>query len=529
MSPVPVYAAQQRSPFATGRRRRTAVRVLTAFVLLTLLCVTSASASDQTELLYNRGVAAYGTGDDVAARRAFEAVVEQNPADADAHVYLGLIARKQGETENAIASLRRAAELDPDDVATQTVLTETLLLAGQNDAARTQARQALTMAPSDPHLLLYAGIAEYRTGDPRKAIGDLEEARRLDPGLERESLYYTGLAQIALGNLYASSAAFGDLAEDSPGHPLGNSARALREQMAPLTESRIWFVSATAGIEADTNPTAASKVIDSDADVLGSFRLRALVDAYRGGGFTLRAGYDGFLAGYANDSLVNEQTHVARALATYDYMNASFGVRYDYSITLLDFTEKFRGTHSIQPIVNLRTGDLGVTQAFYQIQLDDYFLPPVSPELDQNGNRQAVGLNQILMFDGLFSSARFGAAYLSRSTDGTEWDYRGLELNVGGGVLLPWRGMTFSTLYRYARLWYQNPSIFPEQIGTQPPAPGQGVRRHENVHNLSFDLNVPLWRQLSVALAANMNFRSSQIDVLEYDRHLFGAYFTWNF
>jgi len=138
-------------------------------------------------------------------------------------------------------------------------------------------------------------------------------------------------------------------------------------------------------------------------------------------------------------------------------------------------------------------------------------------------------VNQIFVLDGVFSHARIGVMYLNADTQGSEFAFSGVEINAGGGLVLPWRGVSLSGLYRYARLGYKNPSIFPEEAGTRPPAPGEGVLRDENVHNLSFNLSVPLWRRLTVALAANMNFRSSQVEVLNYDRHILGAYFTWAF
>ncbi len=513
----------------TTRPLRGGVRVAWLLVILLLCCGGPAWGVGQSELLFNRGVAAYGAGDYAAAREAFAAVIERDASDADAYLYLGLIARQEGDYDAAVEALRSAVALDPNDVATQTVLTETLLAAGRNEEARVEAERGIDLSPDDPQLQLYAGIAEYRTGDPRAALGHLDEAGRLDPKLQPEASYYTGLAQIALGNLYASAAALRDIEQRSPGHPLGNSARSLREQMAPSTPSRIWFLSATAGVELDTNPTAASSVLDTSTDVAGTFRLRGLLDAYRGGGFTLRAGYDGFLAGYANDGVVNEQTHVVGALAVYDYKATSFAVKYDYGITLLDFKEKFSGVHAVEPLVNIRLGRWGVAQGFYQYQNFKYYIPFVAPELDQNGSQHAVGVNQIFVFDGLFSNARIGVMYMDADTEGSEFAFRGVEINAGGGLVLPWRRAGLSALYRYARLSYKNPSVFPEEVGTQPPAPGEGVLRDENVHNLSFDLSVPVWRQLTVALAANMTFRSSQIDVLEYDRQLFGGYFTWSF
>jgi tetratricopeptide (TPR) repeat protein len=513
----------------TPRPLRGVGRVGWLLALLLLCHGAPAWGGGQSELFFNRGVAAYGEGDYAAAREAFGAVIERDPDDADAQLYLGLIARQEGDYDAAIEALRSAVALDPNDVAAQAVLTETLLAAGRNEDARVAAERGLALSPNDPSLQLYAGIAEYRAGDARAALTHLDEAGRLDPKLQPEASYYTGLAQVALGNLYASAAAFREVEASSPGHLLGNSARSLREQMAPSTPSRIWFLSATAGVQGDTNPTAASKVLDSSTDVAGTFRLRGLLDAYRGGGLTLRAGYDGFLAGYANEGVVDEQTHFVRGLATYDYKSTSFALRYDYGITLLDhFTEKFRSVQSVQPLVNVRVGRWGVTQGFYQYQYYHYYVPPVTPELDQDGSRNAAGVNQFFLLDGLFSHARIGVAYLNAITEGSEFDYNGVEINAGGGLVLPWRGATLSALYRYARLSYKNPSIFPEEVGTQPPAPGEGVTPYANVHNLSLDLSVPVWRQLTASLAANLNFRSSQVAVLEWDRQLFGAYLTWS-
>ncbi len=527
-------------PFGTGQSARAGSarpfyrdRCARWLLVALLLCGgLPAWGADQEELLFHRGVAAYAEGDYAAARKAFEAVLGNDSTDAGARLYIGLIARQEGDLEAAIEAFRSSISLAPDDVAAHVVLTETLLTAGRNEEARAAAERGLALSRGHATLRLYAGIAEYRTGDPRAALGHLDRAAREDPSLRREARYYAGLAQAGLGNLYASASAFGDVEASSPGHPLGDSARALRDQMEPSTPDRIWFLSTTAGIELDSNPTARSDVFDPSSDVAGTFRLRGLVDAYRGGGFTLRAGYDGFLAGYASATNVNEQTHVAGALAIYDYKNTSFNLRYDYAITLLDFTKTLRSVHMIEPLVNLRVGRWGVTQGFYKYQRFDYSTSPAvvkRPELERNGNLHAVGANHIFLLEEPFTYARIGVMYMSSDTKGSEFAFTGVEINAGGGLILPWYDISLSGLYRFARRSYENPSIFPATHTDPDPAPGQGVSRNENVHNISFNLSAPVWRRLTVALSGTLGFHSSQVDVLSYDRHILGSYLTWDF
>ena len=485
------------------------------------VAVGAAQADPRSDLLFHRGVAEYGDEDYAAARAAFESYLEKNPDSAEAHRYLGLIQRNAGETDAAIASFRSAIAADPKDEQAHLGLVETLLDAHRNEEARQAATEALVYQPDDANLQLYAGIAEYRVGDPGKAIDHLDRAMQLDPELTREARYYVGLAQAILGNLYASSGALGDVVDVSPGHPLGISAQNLRQQMLPSIPGRRWYLSTTAGALWDSNPAVASDIQSPVSKGAGSLRVRGLVDAYRGQGLTLRAGYEGFLAYYGSDFFFNEQTHVFKALALYDRKNVRMSLRYDYALTLLDLTEKFRGLQLIEPEVNFRLGRFGITQFYYQFLDYSFFIPPITQSFDRNGLQHTVGANQIFVLNEPLNYARIGILYTDRDTDGTEFAYSGFEVNAGAGMVLPWHSISASVLYRFGRFDYKNITDFNEKFGE--------IRRTENVHNFSVDISAPVWRQLEVAVSATITAASSQVTDLNFDRQIVGTYLTWTF
>jgi tetratricopeptide (TPR) repeat protein len=515
----------------SGRARIRALRSLASagLIALALLVAPGAWADVTAELRFHEGVAAFGSGDYEAARTAFEEALESRPEDVATLRYLGLVARQMGQTDAAIAQFRRAIVADPEQIETRIELAETLLGAERNDEARQELEAALRLAPADARLRLYAGITAYRQRDLRDAVDYLGEAAELDADVAREANYYRGLALAMLGDLYASSSALETVESQSPNHPLGVSAGQLRAQMQPSTPSRIWYASATAGVEYDTNPTVASELLDPSGSVAGNIRLRGLVDAYRGKGFTLRAGYDGFFAGYGSESGVNQMTHVAKALVLYDYKIARFGLSYDYAHTWMNFSGSFRGLHVVEPTVNVRVGRFGITQGFYKFQYSSFDVVPLAPALDLDGPQNAVGVNQILPLSGLFTHARLGILWTNRDSEGTEFDYNGFEINAGGGMLLPWLDIELAAIYRFSRLYYENPSIFPPTPAIPPPPPGQGIEKVENVQFVSFSIGAPIWRGLSGSIAGTYISRQSQIKVLSYDRGVFGTYLTWTF
>jgi Flp pilus assembly protein TadD len=71
------------------------------------------------------------------------------PEDAYPVSLMGLLRMQQGEYEEALDSLSRAAQMDPKDADTQNYLGITLSQLGQREASETAFRKAITLNPNN--------------------------------------------------------------------------------------------------------------------------------------------------------------------------------------------------------------------------------------------------------------------------------------------------------------------------------------------------------------------------------------------
>jgi tetratricopeptide (TPR) repeat protein len=82
------------------------------------------------------------------------AVLHDNPNDPDAHYRLAKAEARVGDLKDAIADMRRAAELRPDSAATHTELAELYLVSGDTATAWEEIRQVRALGTEPPSSLL---------------------------------------------------------------------------------------------------------------------------------------------------------------------------------------------------------------------------------------------------------------------------------------------------------------------------------------------------------------------------------------
>src|SRR5690606_1513585 len=150
------------------------------------------AASDE----YSRGMAAFDKGDWSAAKAAFEAAIQKNPGQADAHYALGLVMDKVGQRADAEKHYKEALSLKPDMSEPAENLTAIYVEDKRYDDAVAVARQALSTNDKNAELLLNYGIALGRKGDQKASSKAFEDALKLSPN---DARFYLAYAQELAG------------------------------------------------------------------------------------------------------------------------------------------------------------------------------------------------------------------------------------------------------------------------------------------------------------------------------------------
>ncbi|HJU69740.1 MAG TPA: tetratricopeptide repeat protein [Gemmatimonadaceae bacterium] len=113
-----------------------------------------------------RGTEAYRGGRLALARTEFQDAANARPEDAMPHIWLGRVARDQGDFATAGREISRAVQLEPSNYQAHRELGSYFLTIRNYDAARRSFVRALELEPRDRTSLGYLGCSLIRLGRP---------------------------------------------------------------------------------------------------------------------------------------------------------------------------------------------------------------------------------------------------------------------------------------------------------------------------------------------------------------------------
>ena len=119
----------------------------------------------------DRGVSLYASGRREAARGEFTKASRDDPESAAPHIYLGRIAREEGDMATAARELQSAVKLEPSSAVAQREMGAFLLATGSTELARRFYVRAVQLAPGDRNAQGFLGCALLR-------LGRVDEGRR---------------------------------------------------------------------------------------------------------------------------------------------------------------------------------------------------------------------------------------------------------------------------------------------------------------------------------------------------------------
>ena len=176
-------------------KSRVSRTTIAAAVVLLLLAVTVPANAE-----WNKGLEAYNKKDWATAVKEFEEVTKTNPDYAGAYYMLGVSQRASGQLSPAIASLRKAVELDGSQASYKIALGQALLQADRFQDAYEVLKplniSSLDASHRTSYALLFAQAAT-KTNRAGEAVSVLTTQARADSGNPR--------LQQALGSAYSAA------------------------------------------------------------------------------------------------------------------------------------------------------------------------------------------------------------------------------------------------------------------------------------------------------------------------------------
>lgn len=181
--------------------------------------------------LLSTAIQHHQTGQLAEAKRLYQEVLHQQPDQANALYFLGLLAHQTGDVAGAIAHYQRAIVAQPDYGDAHNNLGAALQQQGKLELAVVHYQKALRLNPNNPNAQINLGTVLQQQGKLELAISRYEKALRLQPDLP-EAHRNLGHARKQQGNLELAIVHYRRALELAPTSPEAyqDLADALQEQ-----------------------------------------------------------------------------------------------------------------------------------------------------------------------------------------------------------------------------------------------------------------------------------------------------------
>ena len=173
-------AAPSDTTVAVGSRRRPSPMILIAAIVIALLAVGGyfifRSRGGGNDTVTAEGARLLSSGRRGEARRSFEDAARAHPAAAAPHIYLGRMAREDGDFNRALEELSMAVRLEPRNALAQREMASYLFLRGNYPLASSFYTRAIQYNPTDKLAMGYLACAQARMGRMDAAIRFFDRA-----------------------------------------------------------------------------------------------------------------------------------------------------------------------------------------------------------------------------------------------------------------------------------------------------------------------------------------------------------------
>lgn len=473
-----------------------------------------ARASEQSELLYSRGLVEFHRGKYTEALALFGQAVQADPSDVYARYYQGVTHGRLGNYEAAVTDLRSVMASKPDLTQGALEFGIALVETGNFSEAAPWLTKAQQVPALDADASFYLGIAQLRSDELDAARGNFERAMQRKPDLTLAARYYLGVVEYRAGNYQAAQKHFDWVIETSPDSAVAQEARDFltKLQEGPVRSLRPYQLFGSIGFAYDSNLqlVPSNDAIDSALGVTTKADGRAeivaggLYSPYRTENMEVSLGYSFYQSLQFDLTQFNLQDHRPQAQFTVRAGPAQFNLLARYDFYLLQ-TDSFLSQATALPWVGVDEGTFGRTEGYYRMRYRDFLKGPYDNFL--NGFIHNPGLQQFIYLGqpDRFVSLGYQFGYFQPiDVQSTRFGYNASQVNAGIGWAFPF-DIDGEVAYGFTQRVYR-------------PEPSLG--RRDNEHQIAVVIDKYFAQYFVVTLGYLGVINDSNQAVFQYDRNV---------
>jgi Flp pilus assembly protein TadD len=496
---------------------------------------------EQYELNYSKGLKEFGAGDYEEAEGLFRAALEAKPGDSEATFYLGQTLLRLGEYGEAEEQFRRMLEADPKSGRAHLGLGIIYYNQKRYQDALASLRDAEKVLPDEPLVYYYQGLAYHELGEFEKSPGRFIKAMTLSPDLAPTAQYYSGVAFFRRGILDEARTAFEAAVALQPESEQARLARELLGQIPGPEQTggrRKWSVSGNVGWEYDSNvvllpigttPPGGSTGISRKHDYRTVISAGGEYRAIQTDRWVLGASYGFYQSFHSQLSGFDVEDQSPTVFAQHQMGPLRVSAQYVFNYTLVG-RAPYLIAHAAQSVLTLTETNWTFSQLQLRYQDKDFQHGRFPLNSARDGKNWLAGLTQYLLFAENQGRFRFGYTFDYDNTGGgtptvagpagivenADWDYLGHRASVGL-ELPPILTFELDLAFDYYRQNYLNPNT---------NSVNGLIKRRDNVYAFTGALTRSLTSHFSVSLQYSYTRDECNLDVFDYNRSIMGILFS---
>ena len=454
------------------------------------------------------------------AELMFRDILRRDPNRPDEIAGLAAAVARQGNIDQAIEVLSDGAQRFPNHATLASALGQAYLNAQNNPLAMDWLERAYELEPATPDINYFLGSAYLGNQFPLNALNVMRGAESSRPEMGWAQDLAIGIAFSQLGLQNQASSYFSRVSNLAAGTPLADNAQELQQQMDNALFGQPFLRGSLKVTQRhDDNPgivPAANGLLMPLASTPTSGNLylgQMSYDLLRSYNFDVTLG----------STLLHTSNYNAHAFDLMDsglFLNVGrrnfwrgipvqSSLRFDYDYMLFgsdEFLQRFIAT----PSLTLIQTDWSSTTMLARYGLFDFLKQGAfdGTPFDLDSDNLSLGLIHQRRPVGRDATIFGGYLFDHNFSEGSNFDYNGHRLQVGGNWATPINGLRVKLLQEFYYRSYDNPhSIFM-------------INRNDKEYLTEIALLYPLFRDVQMSFSWNFDRNDSNIPTNDYRRHI---------